>query len=87
MHCSETFPSGCLTLDFALGGGLPRGRIVEVLTLCMSSGCPPWPPGGGGWGVWCWFSLGFSFNFPFFLHFYYFKKNALGLGYFASFKL
>ncbi|KAL3820944.1 hypothetical protein ACJIZ3_006849 [Penstemon smallii] len=26
----ETFPSGCLTLDFALGGGLPRGRIVEV---------------------------------------------------------
>lgn len=29
--CSETFPSGCLTLDFALGGGLPRGRIVEVV--------------------------------------------------------
>lgn len=28
--CSETFPSGCLTLDFALGGGLPKGRIVEV---------------------------------------------------------
>uniref|UniRef100_A0A7N0V999 RecA-like N-terminal domain-containing protein n=1 Tax=Kalanchoe fedtschenkoi TaxID=63787 RepID=A0A7N0V999_KALFE len=27
----ETFPSGCLTLDFALGGGLPKGRIVEVL--------------------------------------------------------
>ncbi|CAI0409844.1 unnamed protein product [Linum tenue] len=27
---SETFPSGCLTLDFALGGGLPRGRIVEI---------------------------------------------------------
>lgn len=27
---SETFPSGCLTLDFALGGGLPKGRIVEV---------------------------------------------------------
>ncbi|OMO65834.1 hypothetical protein CCACVL1_21375 [Corchorus capsularis] len=26
----ETFPSGCLTLDLALGGGLPRGRIVEV---------------------------------------------------------
>ncbi|KAL6893539.1 hypothetical protein ACP4OV_007637 [Aristida adscensionis] len=26
----ETFPSGCLTLDFALGGGLPKGRIVEV---------------------------------------------------------
>ncbi|CAI9760338.1 unnamed protein product [Fraxinus pennsylvanica] len=29
----ETFPSGCLTLDFALGGGLPKGRIVEVLHL------------------------------------------------------
>lgn len=29
--CSETFPSGCLTLDFALGGGLPKGRIVEVV--------------------------------------------------------
>ncbi|MBA0579964.1 hypothetical protein Gorai_022204 [Gossypium raimondii] len=26
----ETFPSGCLTLDLALGGGLPKGRIVEV---------------------------------------------------------
>ncbi|CAM6091138.1 unnamed protein product [Calypogeia fissa] len=25
-----TFPSGCLTLDYALGGGLPRGRIVEI---------------------------------------------------------
>ncbi|XP_022892213.1 DNA repair protein recA homolog 1, chloroplastic-like [Olea europaea var. sylvestris] len=25
----ETFQSGCLTLDFALGGGLPKGRIVE----------------------------------------------------------
>lgn len=31
--CSETFPSGCLTLDCALGGGLPKGRIVEVLPL------------------------------------------------------
>lgn len=31
--CSETFPSGCLTLDFALGGGLPKGRIVEVSDL------------------------------------------------------
>ncbi|KAK4484900.1 hypothetical protein RD792_007501 [Penstemon davidsonii] len=30
LWCRETFPSGCLTLDFALGGGLPRGRIVEV---------------------------------------------------------
>ena len=25
-----TFPSGSMTLDLALGGGLPRGRIVEV---------------------------------------------------------
>jgi len=25
-----TFPSGSMTLDIALGGGLPRGRIVEV---------------------------------------------------------
>ena len=28
--CRETFPSGSLTLDLCLGGGLPRGRIVEV---------------------------------------------------------
>jgi hypothetical protein len=33
VHCSETFPSGCMTLDFALGGGLPKGRIVEVFPL------------------------------------------------------
>jgi hypothetical protein len=26
----ETFPSGSLALDYVLGGGLPRGRIVEV---------------------------------------------------------
>ncbi|KVI10311.1 AAA+ ATPase domain-containing protein [Cynara cardunculus var. scolymus] len=26
----ETFPSGCLSLDLALGGGLPKGRIVEA---------------------------------------------------------
>nr|BAF46292.1 DNA recombination protein RecA, chloroplast [Chlamydomonas reinhardtii] len=26
----ETFPSGSLTLDAALGGGYPRGRIIEV---------------------------------------------------------
>lgn len=26
----ETFPSGCITLDLALGGGLPKGRIIEV---------------------------------------------------------
>ena len=25
-----TFPSGAMTLDIALGGGLPRGRIVEI---------------------------------------------------------
>lgn len=41
---SETFPSGCLTLDFALGGGLPKGRIVEVIYLqfllfCTSFWC------------------------------------------------
>lgn len=29
-HCSERFPSGCLTLDRALGGGYPKGRIVEI---------------------------------------------------------
>ncbi|XP_048628046.1 DNA repair protein recA homolog 1, chloroplastic [Brassica napus] len=26
----ETFPSGVLTLDLALGGGLPKGRVVEI---------------------------------------------------------
>ncbi|KAF3672912.1 hypothetical protein T459_25168 [Capsicum annuum] len=26
----EAFPSGCSMLDFALGGGLPKGRIVEI---------------------------------------------------------
>jgi recombination protein RecA len=26
----ETFPSGSLSLDIALGGGVPKGRIVEV---------------------------------------------------------
>lgn len=25
-----TFPSGAMTLDIALGGGIPRGRIVEI---------------------------------------------------------
>ncbi|KAL9262136.1 DNA repair protein recA homolog 1, chloroplastic-like protein [Drosera capensis] len=30
VYCSETFPSGGLTLDFALGGGLPKGIIVEI---------------------------------------------------------
>lgn len=28
--CSARFPSGCLTLDRALGGGYPKGRIIEV---------------------------------------------------------
>lgn len=26
----ETFPSGSLQLDYALGGGIPKGRIIEV---------------------------------------------------------
>lgn len=26
----ETFPSGSLTLDLALGGGLPKGRVIEI---------------------------------------------------------
>lgn len=26
----ETFPTGSLSLDLALGGGIPRGRIVEI---------------------------------------------------------
>jgi recombination protein RecA len=26
----ETFSSGCLTLDNALGGGYPRGRVIEI---------------------------------------------------------
>lgn len=28
--CRERFSSGCLTLDRALGGGYPKGRIVEI---------------------------------------------------------
>ena len=34
LYCRETFPSGVLTLDLDLGGGLPKGRIVEVCTFC-----------------------------------------------------
>ena len=26
----ETISSGALTLDMALGGGLPRGRVIEI---------------------------------------------------------
>lgn len=26
----ETIPTGCLSLDIALGGGIPKGRIVEI---------------------------------------------------------
>ena len=26
----ETIPTGSLSLDIALGGGLPRGRVIEV---------------------------------------------------------
>ncbi|HEY9737448.1 MAG TPA: ATPase domain-containing protein, partial [Trichocoleus sp.] len=26
----ETIPTGALTLDLALGGGLPKGRVIEI---------------------------------------------------------
>lgn len=29
----ETISSGALTLDLALGGGLPKGRIIEIYIL------------------------------------------------------
>ena len=29
---TETFSTGALTLDLALGGGIPRGRIIEART-------------------------------------------------------
>jgi RecA/RadA recombinase len=28
--CRQTSPSGALTLDLALGGGYPKGRVVEI---------------------------------------------------------
>lgn len=28
--CSVTTPTGALTLDLALGGGYPKGRVVEI---------------------------------------------------------
>lgn len=31
MQQLETTPTGCLSLDAALGGGYPKGRIIEVL--------------------------------------------------------
>ena len=38
----QVIPTGCLTLDAALGvGGIPRGRIVEIYGP-ESSGRPPW---------------------------------------------
>lgn len=30
LPCSVTTPSGALTLDLALGGGYPKGRVVEI---------------------------------------------------------
>lgn len=35
----ETFPTGSLTLDLALGGGLPKGRIVEIYGPESSGKC------------------------------------------------
>ena len=31
----ECIPTGALTLDIALGGGFPKGRIIEV-TVCIT---------------------------------------------------
>lgn len=30
MPCSQSTPSGALTLDLALGGGYPKGRVIEI---------------------------------------------------------
>jgi RecA/RadA recombinase len=31
----DCIPSGCLTLDVALGGGWARGRVVEVRSALL----------------------------------------------------
>lgn len=36
LSCREHVSSGALTLDIALGGGFPKGRIIEVLKSCAS---------------------------------------------------
>lgn len=37
VFCRERISTGALTLDIALGGGLPKGRIVEVSLESMTS--------------------------------------------------
>ena len=37
--CRETIPSGALTLDIALGGGFPKGRIIEARLLAYNCQC------------------------------------------------
>ena len=37
LACRECIPSGALTLDIALGGGFPKGRIIEVGSPACSS--------------------------------------------------
>jgi hypothetical protein len=40
----ETFSTGALTLDLALGGGIPRGRIIEVRPSSPPRLLPPRSP-------------------------------------------